>query len=309
MAEEKEEQMVQLDSGMEQETEVDVVDNSDTADSVEVSEESGVEPLQAEKDDDAFDKAASSTQKRIDKLTKKMRTAEREREEALRYAQAVQKEAEDLKTRMGTLDQNYVNEYSERVNSQLEATEREMANAMDIGDTAKVVELQRKITALSIEHDRASQAKVQNERYAEQQRIMQEQAQTQAYQPQQAPAQAKAPDAKAEAWASENEWFGQDEAMTYAAFGIHKKLVESEGFDPKSDDYYNELNKRITDEFPHKFNKTDEGSKKRPAQAVASNSRNTGRQSSRKVRLSQSQVAIAKKLGVPLEEYAKYVKG
>lgn len=307
MAEEKEEQMVQLDSGMEQETEVDVVDNSDTEGSFDVSEESGAEPVQAEKDDDAFDKAASSTQKRIDKLTKKMRTAEREREEAVRYAQAVQKEAEDLKQRMGSLDQNYVNEYSERVNSQLEFTEREMANAMDIGDTAKVVELQRKITALSIEHDRASQAKLQNERYAEQQQRMQDQ--QQAYQPQQAPAPAKAPDAKAEAWASENEWFGQDEAMTYAAFGIHKKLVESEGFDPKSDDYYNELNKRITDEFPHKFNKTDEGSKKRPAQAVASNSRNTGRQGSRKVRLSQSQVAIAKKLGVPLEEYAKYVKG
>ena len=302
MTEEKEEQMVQLDSGMEQETEVDVVDNSDTEGSFDVSEESG-----AEKDDDAFDKAASSTQKRIDKLTRKMRTAEREREAAVRYAQAVQKEAEDLKQRMGSLDQNYVNEYSERVNSQLEFTEREMANAMDIGDTAKVVELQRKITALSIEHDRASQAKLQNERYAEQQQRMRDQ--QQAYQPQQAPARAKAPDAKAEAWASENEWFGQDEAMTYAAFGIHKRLIESEGFDPKSDDYYNELNKRITDEFPHKFNKTDEGSKKRPAQAVASNSRNTGRQGSRKVRLSQSQVAIAKKLGVPLEEYAKYVKG
>ena len=307
MAEEKEEQMVQLDSGMEQETEVDVVDNSDTEGSFDVFEESGAESLQAEKDDDAFDKAASSTQKRIDKLTRKMRTAEREREEAVRYAQAVQKEAEDLKQRMGSLDQNYVNEYSERVNSQLEFTEREMANAMDIGDTAKVVELQRKITALSIEHDRASQAKIQNERYAEQQQRMLDQ--QQAYRPQQAPAPAKAPDAKAEAWASENEWFGQDEVMTYAAFGIHKKLVESEGFDPKSDDYYNELNKRITDEFPHKFNKTDEGSKKRPAQAVASNSRNTGRQGSRKVRLSQSQVAIAKKLGVPLEEYAKYVKG
>lgn len=308
MAEEKDEQMVQLDSGMEQETEVEVVDTNDVDGPVEVSEETGAEPLQAEKDDDHFEKAASSTQKRIDKLTKKMRTAEREREEALRYAQAVQKEAEELKTRMGSLDQNYVNEYSERVNSQLEATEREMANAMDIGDTAKVVELQRKITALSIEHDRAAQAKVQQERYAEQQQSMREQQQSYQPQPQAQPA-APAPDAKAEAWASENEWFGQDEAMTYAAFGIHKKLVESEGFDPKSDDYYNELNKRITDEFPHKFNKTDEGSKKRPAQAVASNSRSTGRQSNRKVRLSQSQVAIAKKLGVPLEEYAKYVKG
>lgn len=305
MAEDKEENMIQLDSGMEEETEVEVP-GDDTDDSVEVAEEQE-QPLKAE-EDDSFEKAASSTQKRIDKLTKKMRTAEREREEALRYAQAVQKEAEELKQRMGSLDQNYVNEYSERVNSQLEATEREMANAMDIGDTAKVVELQRKITALSIEHDRAAQAKIQQERYVEQQAALREQ-QAQQPQYQQSPAAQPKPDARAQKWAEENEWFGQDEAMTYAAFGIHKKLVESEGFDPQTDDYYNELNKRITEEFPHKFNKTDEGSKKRPAQAVASNSRSTGRQSSRKVRLSQSQVAIAKKLGVPLEEYAKYVKG
>lgn len=305
MAEDKEENMIQLDSGMEEETEVEVP-GDDTDDSVEVAEEPE-QPLKAEQDD-SFEKAASSTQKRIDKLTKKMRTAEREREEALRYAQAVQKEAEELKQRMGSLDQNYVNEYSERVNSQLEATEREMANAMDIGDTAKVVELQRKITALSIEHDRAAQAKIQQERYVEQQAALREQ-QAQQPQYQQSPAAQPKPDARAQKWAEENEWFGQDEAMTYAAFGIHKKLVESEGFDPQTDDYYNELNKRITEEFPHKFNKTDEGSKKRPAQAVASNSRSTGRQSSRKVRLSQSQVAIAKKLGVPLEEYAKYVKG
>lgn len=305
MAEDKEENMIQLDSGMEEETEVEVP-GDDTDDSVEVAEEQE-QPLKAEQDD-SFEKAASSTQKRIDKLTKKMRTAEREREEALRYAQAVQKEAEELKQRMGSLDQNYVNEYSERVNSQLEATEREMANAMDIGDTAKVVELQRKITALSIEHDRAAQAKIQQERYVEQQAALREQ-QAQQPQYQQSPAAQPKPDARAQKWAEENEWFGQDEAMTYAAFGIHKKLVESEGFDPQTDDYYNELNKRITEEFPHKFNKTDEGSKKRPAQAVASNSRSTGRQSSRKVRLSQSQVAIAKKLGVPLEEYAKYVKG
>jgi len=305
MAEDKEENMIQLDSGMEEETEIEIPgDESD--DSVEVAEEQA-EPLKAE-EEDSFEKAASSTQKRIDKLTKKMRTAEREREEALRYAQAVQKEAEELKNRMGSLDQNYVNEYSERVNSQLESAEREMANAMDIGDTAKVVELQRKITALSIEHDRAAQAKIQQQRYAEQQAALMEQSRQQLQYQQQAQQPAK-PDAKAQKWAEENEWFGQDEAMTYAAFGIHKKLVESEGFDPQTDDYYNELNKRITEEFPHKFNKTDEGSKKRPAQAVASNSRSTGRQGSRKVRLSQSQVAIAKKLGVPLEEYAKYVKG
>jgi len=119
------------------------------------------------------------------------------------------------------------------------------------------------------------------------------------------PSQPKMPDPKAQRWASRNEWFGEDEAMTYAAFGIHKKLIENEGFDPQSDEYYNELDKRMVEEFPHKLN----GGSRRPAQTVASVSRSSsGRSSGKKVRLTPSQVAIAKKLGVPLEEYAKYVK-
>jgi phage I-like protein len=178
------------------------------------------------------------------------------------------------------------------------AAEQEMAKAMEVGDTNAVVEAQRKITALAIENDRAQQAKQQQERLAKQQ---EEQPQ-----PQQQPQQpARKPSPKAEAWASKNDWFGQDEAMTYAAFGIHKKLIEEEGFDPNSDEYYTELDRRVQTEFPHKFN----GGSKRPAQTVASVSRTTtGRSSSKKVRLTPSQVAIAKKLGVPLEEYAKYVK-
>jgi hypothetical protein len=178
-----------------------------------------------------------------------------------------------------------------------------MANAMDIGDTAKVVELQRKITALSIEHDRAAQAKIQQQRYAEQQAALMEQSRQQLQYQQQAQQPAK-PDAKAQKWAEENEWFGQDEAMTYAAFGIHKKLVEEEGFDPQSDDYYTELDNRIAS----KFNTGATATNKRPAQTVVGATRNTSGRSGKKVRLTPSQVAIAKKLGVPLEEYAKYVK-
>ena len=148
-------------------------------------------------------------------------------------------------------------EYSTRVESQMTAAEQEMAKAMEVGDTNAVVEAQRKITALAIENDRAQQAK-QQQRLAKQQ---QEQPQ-----PQQQPQQpARKPSPKAEAWASKNDWFGQDEAMTYAAFGIHKKLIEEEGFDPNSDEYYTELDRRVQTEFPHKFN----GSK-RPAQTVAS---------------------------------------
>tara|TARA_R100001440_G_scaffold40963_2_gene60744 strand:- start:762 stop:1316 length:555 start_codon:yes stop_codon:yes gene_type:complete len=181
------------------------------------------------------------------------------------------------------------------------AAEQEMAKAMEVGDTNAVVEAQRKITSLAIENDRAQQAKQQQERLAKQQ---QEQPQPQAQQ-QQVQQPARKPSPKAEAWASKNDWFGQDEAMTYAAFGIHKKLIEEEGFDPNSDEYYTELDRRVQTEFPHKFN----GGSKRPAQTVASVSRTTtGRSSNKKVRLTPSQVAIAKKLGVPLEEYAKYVK-
>jgi len=286
------EQQVELDLEQEQDTEVEVKED--------VKEEAQVETVEAEKSDN-FEKAESATQKRIDRLTKKMREAERQREEAITYAQKVQAESTELRNRMNTLDTNYVTEYSTRVESQMTAAEQEMAKAMEVGDTNAVVEAQRKITSLAIENDRAQQAKQQQERLAKQQ---QEQSQPQAQQ-QQVQQPARKPSPKAEAWASKNDWFGQDEAMTYAAFGIHKKLIEEEGFDPNSDEYYTELDRRVQTEFPHKFN----GGSKRPAQTVASVSRTTtGRSSNKKVRLTPSQVAIAKKLGVPLEEYAKYVK-
>ena len=260
-------------------------------------------PVEVAQEEDNFDKAESATQKRIDRLTKKMREAERQREEALKYAQSVQAEAQQLKQRMDTLDTNYVQEYSSRVESQMASAEGELARAMEVGDTNAVVEAQRKITRLAIENDRAEQAKAQQERSAQ---AAETQQAAQVSQPS-SQAQPRRPDPKAEAWAQKNEWFGSDEAMTYAAFGIHKKLVEDEGFDPKSDDYYTELDRRMGDEFPHKLGNS--GGSRRPAQTVASVSRNTsGRSSGKKVRLTPSQVAIAKKLGVPLEEYAKHVK-
>ena len=287
----KETDQIELDLDDAEETEVDVS-----------GEDVKEAPLVAETEDDQFEKAESNTQKRIDRLTKKMREAERREEEALRYAQNVKSEAEQLKTRMNTLDTNYVNEYSNRVNSQMGNAEQDLAKAIEIGDTNGVVEAQRKITSLAIENDRAQQAKMQQERYAQQVQA-QAQAQVQQPMPQQQP---RRPDPKAENWASRNDWFGSDEAMTYAAFGVHKKLVENEGFDPQSDEYYTELDNRMREEFPHKL-KT--GGSKRPAQTVASVSRtSSGRSSGKKVRLTPSQVAIAKKLGVPLEEYAKYVK-
>ena len=250
--------------------------------------------------DDQFDRADDATQKRINRLTKKMREAERRESEAVNYAKQVQQESQGLKSRMANLDTSYVNEYTARVETQLSQTEKEMARAMELGDTQAAVEAQRKLTSLSIENDRASQAKMQQERQQQQQ--PQQQVQQQQQQQQQ---QVKRPDRKAEEWAEQNDWFGQDEAMTFAAFGIHKKLVEDEGFDPQSNDYYNELDRRISDKFRTPANNTS----KRSAQTVAGVSRSTsGRSSGRKVRLTPSQVAIAKKLGVPLSEYAKYVK-
>ena len=288
MAEEQEQIELELDETEDTEVEVKEALNEDSKPEIEVSE-------------DQFEKSDTATQKRIDRLTKKMREAERRETEALNYAKKVQAESQAVKQRMDSLDTSYVNEYTSRVTSQMEQAEKDLARAMELGDTAEAVKVQRNMTALAIESDRANQAKMQQDRYRQQSEAQQQQ-QVQQPMPQQQP---RRPDPKAEDWAENNEWFGQDEAMTYAAFGIHKRLVEEEGFDPQTNDYYSELDRRVAKEFPHKLG----NKKKRPAQSVASVSRNTsGRSSGKKVRLTPSQVAIAKKLGVPLEEYAKYVK-
>ena len=267
------------------------------------SQEDDVEVVE-EESEDQFQKAENSTQKRIDRLTKKMREAERREQEALNYAKQVQNEAAQLKQRFSALDSNYVTEYSTRVQTQMEQTEKELARAMEIGDTAAAVEANKKMIALASESERANQAKIAQERQKQQAEQQRNQPQQQQYAPQQQQ-QVRRPDPKAEDWAQRNEWFGQDEAKTFAAFGIHKKLVEDEGFDPQSDEYYTELDRRIADTFGGNAKTAN----KRPAQTVAGVSRSTsGRSSGKKVRLTPSQVAIAKKLGVPLEEYAKYVK-
>jgi len=285
---EAEREQVELDLDGSQETEV------------EVSEDLSGSEESSSNDDDQFQKAETSTQKRIDRLTKKMREAERREQEAIRYAQGVQSESQQIKQRMQTLDTNYVSEYSNRVSTQMQQAEAALARAIEIGDSQGTVEAQRSLTGLAIQADRAAQAKAQSARAQQQ---AQAAAQQQIRQPMPAQ-QPKRPDPKAEQWALKNSWFGSDEAMTYAAFGIHKRLVEEEGFDPQSDDYYTELDNRISS----KFNTGATASNRRPAQTVVGASRNSSGRSGKKVRLTPSQVAIAKKLGVPLEEYAKYVK-
>jgi len=283
---EAEKEQVELDLGDNQETEVEVEESKDVQ--------------EADSGEDQFQKAESATQKRIDRLTKKMREAERREQEAIKYAQGVQQESNQLKQRIQNLDTNYVSEYSNRVSTQMQQAEAALARAIEVGDAAGTVEAQRALTNLAIQADRAAQAKAQSERARQQQAAA---AQYQARQPMPAQ-QPKRPDKKAEEWALRNSWFGSDEAMTYAAFGIHKKLVEEEGFDPQSDDYYTELDNRIAS----KFNTGATASNRRPAQTVVGASRSSSGRSGKKVRLTPSQVAIAKKLGVPLEEYAKYVK-
>ena len=288
MAEEKDQIELELEETEDVEVELEAAPKESNKPDIEVVE-------------DQFEKSDTATQKRIDRLTKKMREAERRESEALNFAKKVQAESQAVKQRMDSLDTSYVNEYSTRVTSQMETAEKDLTRAMELGDTAEAVKIQRNMTSLAIESDRASQAKMQQDRYR-QQATAQQQQQVQQPMPQQQP---RRPDPKAEDWAESNEWFGQDEAMTYAAFGIHKRLVEEEGFDPQTNDYYSELDRRVAKEFPHKLG----NKRKRPAQSVASVSRNSsGRSSGKKVRLTPSQVAIAKKLGVPLEEYAKYVK-
>ncbi len=280
---------------------LDVVEETENEELTVEVEETAEPEVSVEEPADQFDKAENATQKRINQLTKKMRQAERDREEAIRYATQVQTEAQTLKQRVDALDSGYVNEFSGRVQSELQSAENDLKNAIEIGDSAQIVESQRKITGLAIQADRAAQA----QRNAESQRAAMEaqQAQPQQAQPQQAQ---RRPDPKAEAWAADREWFGSDETMTYAAFGIHKQLIEDEGFDPAGDDYYSELDKRMAEAFPHKFN--NGARSKRPAQTVASVNRSASGRSKRRVTLTPTQVTMAKKLGVPLEEYAKYVK-
>jgi len=251
------------------------------------------------------EQTVSESKKRIDRLTKKMREAERREQAAIDYAKKIKAEADSLKGRLKTLDQGYVTEYSQRVDSELQAAEASLRQAMNSGDTDATIEAQKKLSELSVAKERVRLAKAQQPEEEKGEEVAQQTQQPAPVQPQQPQQQ---PDPKAEDWAKNNEWFGQDEAMTYAAFGIHKKLIEEEGFDPRTDEYYTELDRRMETEFPHKLGTNGNGSR-RPAQNVASVTRTakgTGRK--RRVKLSSSQVAMANKLGVPLEEYAKYVK-
>ena len=304
MADAAEEAQFELDVGDAEATEVELEqpEEKDVPRGTSEPEIDVVEEVPANEDSEV-EQYSESVQKRINRLTKKMRDAEREREEALQYAKNVQTEAEKVRQRMQTLDQGFMNEYGQRISIQQQQAEANLRRAVELGDPDGTVQAQKDLTSLTIAADGYAKAQRQAEARASQpQQPMAQPA------PQAAPPQPQRPDPKAEQWAEKNSWFGNDEAMTFAAFGIHKKLIEDEGFDPQTNDYYNELDSRIKREFPHKFGEEQSPSRK-PAQNVAGVSRSaTSGRNGRRVKLSQTQVAIAKKLGVPLEEYAKYVK-
>ncbi len=254
---------------------------------------------ETKKEDDKLEEYSKGVQSRIAKLTRKMREAERQRDAATEYARSVEEKRKALEKRFEKTDADYIKKFESSIATGLEAAQKELAAAIDAGDAKAQVEANKRIATLSFENAKLQQTKDARES------MVSKPSEVKA--PEQSVTQAELSDPAAEAWAAKNTWFGQDRAMTYTAFEIHKDLVDKEGYDPKSDEYYAEIDKRIRVDFPHKFAKTDVKQTTEPVQTVASAKRSVkpGRKT---VKLTSSQVAIAKKLGVPLEEYAKQLK-
>ncbi len=310
MAEEKLEQEVLEDEGVEVEVEVKEEESSKTeipvvTEEVKEEEPAPVETTEAETTEDELETYSTKVQNRIKKLTEKYRKEERDREEAVRMAQQLLGENQQLKNRMQNLDKGYLTEYGTRLDSEVINAKRLYKEAYEAGDADKMMEAQEAMSKMSIEQERLRIAKQRSEQVEVEQGQAQGQPAPQQAAQQQAPV--PKPDPKAEAWAEKNEWFGSDEVMTYAAFGIHRKLVEEEGIDPSAEEYYTEVDRRMRVEFPHKFQAKKSGGAQ-VAPAGASATRSTAKTGRRSVKLSPSQIAMAKRLNVPLEEYAKYVK-
>ena len=262
------------------------------------------EPVKEEekKSDEDLEDYSKGVQSRIAKLTRKMREAERREQAALDYAKGVEEKRQVLEKKFEKTDSEYVKKFETSISSGLESAQKELASAIESGDAAAQVEANKRIATLAFENAKLEQAKQGREEQKVEQPVLS-----------QPPVQTRQvdepinPDPRAEQWASNNSWFGSDKAMTYTAFEIHKDLTEKEGYDPNSNEYYAEVDKRIRVDFPHKFGNTNNKQTTAPVQTVASATRSVkpGRKT---VRLTSSQVAIAKKLGVPLEEYAKQLK-
>ncbi len=262
--------------------------------------------LDEKKSDSELEDYSKGVQSRIAKLTRKMREAERREQAAIEYAKGVEESRKKLEARFEKTDSDYIKKFESTISSGMEAAQKELAAAIESGDAQAQVEANKRIATLAFENAKLEQAKEGRQVEPQAERPVQNLSQSNNVEIPQKDDPIN-PDPRAEAWASKNPWFGTDRAMTYTAFEIHKDLTEKEGFDPASDEYYAEVDKRIRVDFPHKFGKTDNKQTAAPVQTVASANRSVkpGRKT---VRLTSSQVAIAKKLGVPLEEYAKQLK-
>jgi len=281
------------DSGSQSNEQLSVRDSED--DKEQSSKDQEPEQTTSEEKTKELDDYSEGVKKRIAKLTKKMREAERREQAAIEYARRVQLEQESLKSKYSKLDTGFVSEMENRIKSSMEAAASKLAKAREDGDLKAEIAAQTEISKLGYEEARLAEIKSKQSAQP---------VETEVRQPSVRMEQPINPDPKAQDWASKNNWFGQDEAMTYTAFSLHKRLVEEEGYDPQSDEYYSEIDKRIKLEFPHKFGTVGQQKTTKPTQIVASASKSSkpGRKT---VRLTPSQVAIAKKLGVPLEDYAK----
>ena len=309
----KADNLIDVGEADQQSTEINL-DNKGEPEKVEAPKEEKIEIEQVEEPTKEVDKSfeneretkldkkdevqeySEGVQKRIAKLTRKMREAERQKEEAVAFADAVNKQKSDLEGRLSKLDKSYTSEFESRVKNSMVAAKQALKTAIEAQDVEGQVKAQEQIASLTMDAARLNAMKVAEESKPKEVNVTPQQTR-----------QAAQTDPMAEAWAADNSWFGNDSAMTYTAFDIHKQLVEKEGFDPKSREYYAEVDKRIRLEFPHKFDKVEDTTTERtkPVQNVASAKRSASTKGRKTVKLTPSQVAIAKRLGVPLEEYAK----
>ena len=295
LPEEKKEDVIEKE-----ETVKEVIKDQEPEKEVEVKEEPKEEVKETKEEDTKLEDYSKGVQSRISKLTRKMREAERQRDSATEYAQALETQRKSDQKRFLKIDTDYWKRFETNIKTGMESAQRELAGAIESGDAKAQVEANKRIATLAFDNAKLEQAKQQKEdvKLSDGGKLP---TQTPQYLPEQ-PA-----DPQAETWASKNKWFGQNRAMTFTAFEIHKDLVEKEGYDPKSNEYYTEIDKRIRVDFPNKFDKDRAIETSKPVQSVASAQRSV-KQGRQTVRLTSSQVAIAKKLGVPLEEYAKQLK-
>jgi len=299
-----EEKVTEVEEQPETEDKKDEKTSEDVAEPDDTSEESDIKPdVQTGEQKEEIEQYGEGVKRRIAKLTKNWREEERQKNAALDYAKSVLTEQKDLKERLTKLDGTYTSELETRIKKGFEGAKAKLSKAIEASDVDAQVLAQRDIAQLAIDEAKLADLKERQERA----KIVKEEASKTRM-----PANVGGPieqpmpmDPQARQWAEKNTWFGKDEPMTYTALSYHKKMVDEEGYDPYSTDYYQEIDKRIKVAFPHKFDKVGEMTTEQPVQNVASAKRPATKGRRKTVRLTPSQVAISKRLGVPLEEYAK----